>query len=118
MNATDLMLAGPDTAQSHSMVYENVPDSPAVPSFDYARVAEALPGTPYMLTIAAQLAVMLRTRIASGEFAADQSIPGESTLMRQYGVARETARKAVRALFAEGLVYVGRGPGTYVAARD
>jgi hypothetical protein len=47
-----------------------------------------------------------------------QPIPGESTLMRQYGVARETARKAVRALVAEGLVYVAQGRGAYVAARD
>jgi GntR family transcriptional regulator len=118
MNATDVMLAEPGTAQSQSMIDESVPDSPAVPSFDYARVVEALPGTPYMLTIAAQLAAMLRTPIASGELAPNQPIPGESTLMRQYGVARETARKAVRALVSEGLVYVVQGRGTYVAARD
>jgi DNA-binding GntR family transcriptional regulator len=38
--------------------------------------------------------------------------------MRQYGVARETARKAVRALVADGLAYVVPGRGAYVAARD
>ena len=118
MNATDVMLAEPDTAQSQSMVDENVLDVPAVPSFNYARVVEALPGTPYMLTIAAQLAAMLRTRIGSGELAPNQPIPGESTLMRQYGVARETARKAMHTLVAEGLVYVVQGRGAYVAARD
>ena len=53
MNATDVMLAEPGTAQSESMVDENVPDAHLVPGFDYARVVEALPGTPYMLTIAA-----------------------------------------------------------------
>jgi len=118
MNATDVMLAEPDTAQSQSMVDENVPDAPAVPNFDYARAVEALPGTPYMLTIAAQLAVTLRARIASGELAPNQPIRGESALMRQYGVARETARKAMHALVAEGLVYVVPGRGAYVAARD
>src|SRR5690242_17989797 len=118
MNATDVMLAEPDTAQSQSMVDENVLDVPAVPSFDYARVVEALPGTPYMLTIVAQLAAMLRARIGSGELAPNQPIPGESTLMRQYGVARETARKAMHTLVAEGLVYVVQGRGAYVAARD
>ena len=118
MNATDVMLAEPGTAQSQSMIDESVPDSPAVPSFDYARVVEALPGTPYMLTIAAQLAAMLRARIESGELAPNQPIPGESTLMRQYGVARGTARQAVRALAAEGLVYVGHGRGACVAPRD
>jgi Bacterial regulatory proteins, gntR family len=118
MNATNVMLAEPSTAQSESMIDETVPDAPPVPSFDYGRVVEALPGTPYMLTIAAQLAAMLRARIGSGELAPNQPIPGDSTLMRQYGVARETARKAVRALAAEGLVYVAPGRGAYVAARD
>jgi DNA-binding GntR family transcriptional regulator len=32
----------------------------------------------------------------------------------RYGVARETARKAVRVLVAEGLVYVVQGRGAYV----
>ena len=118
MNAADVMLAEPGTAQSESMVDENVPDAHLVPGFDYARVVEALPGTPYMLTIAAQLAAMLRARIESGELAPNQPIPNESTLMRQYGVARETARKAVRALVAEGLAYVVQGRGACVASRD
>jgi GntR family transcriptional regulator len=118
MNATDVMLAEPGTAQSESMVDENMPDAPPVPSFDYARVVEALPGTPHMLTIAAQLAAMLRARIGSGELAPNRPIPGESALMRQYGVARETAGKAVRVLVAEGLAYVVPGRGAYVAARD
>lgn len=118
MNATDVLLAEPGTAQSESMVDETVPDASPVPSFDYAGVVEALPGTPYMLTIVAQLAAMLQARIGSGELAPNQPIPGESTLMRQYGVARETARKAVRALVAEGFVYVAQGRGAYVAARD
>jgi hypothetical protein len=117
MNATDVMLAEPGTAQSQSMVDETVPQAPPVPSFDYARVVEALPGTPYMLTIAAQLAAILRARIGSGDLVPNQPIPDESTLMRQYGVARETARKAVRALVAEALVYVVQGRGAYVAAR-
>jgi hypothetical protein len=72
MNATDVMLAEPATAQSESTVAENVPDRPPVPSFDYARAVAALAeggGTPYMLTIAAQRAAMLRARIESGELA-------------------------------------------------
>jgi len=112
------MLAEPGTAQRESMADENVPDAPPVPGFNYARVVEALAGTPYMLTIAAQLAAMLRARIGSGALAPGQPVPGESALMRQYGVARETARTAVRALIAEGLVYVVQGRGAYVAARD
>jgi GntR family transcriptional regulator len=118
MNTTDVMLAEPGTAHSQSMADEDVTAAPPVPSFDYARVVEALAGTPYKLTIAAQLAAMLRARIGSGALAPHQPIPGEPTLMRQYGVARETARTAVRALVAEGLVYVVQGRGAYVAARD
>ncbi len=37
--------------------------------------------------------------------------------MQEYGVARETARKAIRVLVAEGLAYAIRGKGTYVKAR-
>jgi GntR family transcriptional regulator len=70
-----------------------------------------------MMTISAQLAAMLRARIGSGELAPNQPIPGEPTLMRQYGVALETARKAVGALVAEGLVHVERDRSAYVTAR-
>ncbi|HEY1323972.1 MAG TPA: winged helix-turn-helix domain-containing protein [Streptosporangiaceae bacterium] len=124
MNANDVMLTERTTAHTGSRAGDYVPDAPTLP-FDYSLVVRALPdlvagtgGTPYMLTIAAQLAAMLRARIGSGELAPSQPIPGESTLMRQYGVARGTARRAVRALAAEGLVYVVPGRGAYVAARD
>ena len=124
MNANDVMLTERTTAHTGSMAEDHVADAPTLP-FDYSLVVQALPdrvvgtgGTPYMLTIAAQLAAMLRARIGSGELAPNEPIPGESTLMRQYGVARETARQTVRALAAEGLVYVAPGRGAYVAARD
>jgi DNA-binding GntR family transcriptional regulator len=48
---------------------------------------------------------------------AETPVPDESTLMQRYGVARETARKAVRVLVAEGLVYVVQDRGAYVAER-
>jgi hypothetical protein len=121
MNATDVMLAEPAAAQAASMVDENVPDAPPAPGFDHSWVIEALPGsarTPYMLTIPAQLAAMLRARIGSGKLAPHRPIPGESTLMRQYGVAPEAARTAVCALVAEGLVFMVEGRGAYVARRD
>jgi len=121
MNATDVMLAERAIALEESMVDENVPDAPPVPGSGYSRIVGALAGsgrTPYMLTIAAQLAVTLRARIGSGKLAVGRPIPGESTLMRQYGVAPETAREAVRALVAEGLVYVVAGRGAYVVTRD
>jgi len=125
MNApTDVMLTGLAIAGRGSMADENVPGAPTVPSFSYARVAGAVAGdaagrasTPHMLTIAAQLAALLRARIASRELGRGRPMPGESTLMKQYGVTRDTAAAAVRALVAEGLVYVVEGRGAYVAWR-
>jgi len=121
MNATDVLLAGPATTESQRLTGQTMPDAPPVPSFDYGRVVAALAGsagTPHRLTIAAQLAALLRARIGSGELAPHQPIPGEATLMRQYGVAQETAHQAVRALVTDGLVYVVQGHGAYVATSD
>ena len=64
-----------------------------------------------------QIAAILRARIESGELVPDRAIPSESRLMQDYGVARETARKAVRVLVGEGLVYVVQGRGAYVTRR-
>jgi hypothetical protein len=121
MSATDVMLAEPATAQDASMVDENVPHAPPAPGFGCSRAVEALAGsarTPYMLTIPAQLAVMLRARIGSGKLAPHRPIPSESTLLRQYGVAPEATRRAVRALVAEDLVFMVEGRGAYVATHD
>jgi GntR family transcriptional regulator len=81
-------------------------------------VVEARAGsarTPYMLTIPAQLAAMLRARIGSGKLAPHRPIPGEPALLREYGVAPEASRKAVRALVAEGRAFMVEGRGAYVA---
>jgi GntR family transcriptional regulator len=61
-----------------------------------------------------QLAAILRTRIEAGEFAPGRAIPSETALMQQYGLARETCRKAVRVLRDEGLVTIVQGRGAYV----
>ena len=62
-----------------------------------------------------QIADRLRERIQSGELVPDRPIPSETQLMQEFGVARLTARKAVRVLVDEGMVYVVRGRGSYVA---
>lgn len=64
-----------------------------------------------------QIAAILRAQIDAGELVPNRAIPSESTLMQRYGVARETARKAVRVLAGEGLVYVVQGRGAYVTER-
>jgi hypothetical protein len=125
MNTTaDVTQTGPATAGRGSTADDHAPDAPTVPSFSYARVAEAVAGgtaglasTPHMLTIAAQLAALLRARIASGELGRGRPIPAESTLMQQYGVTGEAVGLAVRTLVAEGLAYEVEGRGAYVAWR-
>jgi DNA-binding GntR family transcriptional regulator len=64
-----------------------------------------------------QIADHLRRAIEAGEYQPDQRLPSELTLMQTYGVARETARKAIRVLVAEELAYVLQGHGAFVARR-
>jgi GntR family transcriptional regulator len=61
-----------------------------------------------------QLAAILRARILSGELGPEGRLPSETTLMQEHGIARETARKAVRVLRDEGLVEIVQGRGAYV----
>ena len=124
MNAADATPTGPPTAHNESTAEDSAPDAPALPSFDYTQVVKALPGTalgsagtPHGLTIAAQLAAMLRARTGSGEIAPNRAIPSESTLMQQYGVTQDAARKAVSVLADEGLVHPVRDRSAYAADR-
>jgi GntR family transcriptional regulator len=64
-----------------------------------------------------QLAQILREAIERGDYPPGRKIPSESQLMGEHGLARETVRKAVRVLVAEGLVDVVPGRGAYVAER-
>lgn len=61
-----------------------------------------------------QIAAILRDAIMRGDYAPGRKIPSETTLMQTYGVARLTARKAVRVLVDEGLAEVVTGRGAYV----
>ena len=64
-----------------------------------------------------QIAAILREAIARGDYAPGRPIPSETRLMQEHGVARLTARKAVRVLVSEGLVEVVQGRGAYVTER-
>jgi GntR family transcriptional regulator len=64
-----------------------------------------------------QIAGILREAIERGDYPPGRAIPSESRLMQEYGVARLTARHAVRVLAGEGLVEVVPGRGAYVAER-
>lgn len=64
-----------------------------------------------------QIAAILRAAIKRGDYPPGRAIPSETRLMQEHGVARLTARKAVRVLVDEGLVEVVQGRGAYVLER-
>jgi DNA-binding GntR family transcriptional regulator len=66
-----------------------------------------------------QIAAWLRARIVAGEFEPDiDPLPSEKDLVDMFGVARDTARRAIAVLRDEGLVHTVPQRGTYVTRRD
>lgn len=64
-----------------------------------------------------QLAAILRDGIERGQYQAGRKLPSETTLEQEYGLSRNTIRKAMRILADEGLAEVVVGRGVYVAER-
>ncbi|WP_043640846.1 GntR family transcriptional regulator [Nonomuraea candida] len=60
----------------------------------------------------------IRERIKRGELAACQQIPGELMLVREYGAARETVRRAISLLRDEGWVYSVPHRGSFVSPEE
>ncbi len=61
------------------------------------------------------IARIIERQIMSGQYPPHTRIPTESEVVETYEVARSTARRAVKALRDEGLVYTVPQRGTYVA---
>lgn len=61
-----------------------------------------------------QIAAILREQIQRGEYRPGQRLPGIIDLMQVYGVARLTARKALKVLIDEHIAQMSPGLGTYV----
>lgn len=61
------------------------------------------------------LAAELRDAIARGDYAEGRRLPTEAELSAARGVSRQTVRRALQELVAEGLVYRVRGRGTFAA---
>lgn len=64
----------------------------------------------------AQLADLLRARIARGQWRRGERVPTLEALMREFDVARVTVRQAVELLAREGLLSPQQGRGTFVTA--
>ena len=63
-----------------------------------------------------QLAQILSEQIVSGTLQPDQQLPTEEELGQTYQMSRGTVREAIRLLAEEGLIWRGRGQGTFVKA--
>lgn len=61
-----------------------------------------------------QLADLVRNEIVSGRMKAGSRLPSESAMAHEHGLGRETVRKAMAILRAEGLVITVQGEGTLV----
>ncbi|SDT69934.1 GntR family transcriptional regulator, phosphonate transport system regulatory protein/GntR family transcriptional regulator, trehalose operon transcriptional repressor [Streptomyces sp. TLI_053] len=69
------------------------------------------PTAPYMRIVAE-----LTEEIRAGKYAPGERIPSEHELCARFGVARETARRAVAALRDRGLIETEWGRGSRVVA--
>jgi GntR family transcriptional regulator len=61
-----------------------------------------------------QVAARLREDIKNGVYQSGQRLPSIATLVQTYGIARDTALKAQRALITDGLAENSPGMGLFV----
>ena len=70
-----------------------------------------MPDTP--LPLYHKVYLLLKQRLASGEYAHDEPMPGENALAAEYGVSRLTIRRSLETLEDEGLIRRRQGRGTF-----
>jgi DNA-binding GntR family transcriptional regulator len=78
-------------------------------------VGEGTPAEP--VTAYERIADALRQRLDAGEFAAGTPLPSEAELVAEYGVSRNTVRRAYQQLAEAGAVVVRHGAGAFPVAR-
>ncbi|MCX4681572.1 GntR family transcriptional regulator [Streptomyces sp. NBC_01433] len=66
---------------------------------------------------AATVARILHAEILEGRYGADGQLPTEPELVKRFGVARETVRRALQLLKESGVVMSVQGSGTFVRRR-
>lgn len=66
----------------------------------------------------AQLASILRQKVASGELRPGDQLPSESQLCQRYGVSPMTVRRSINLLVDQGLVDTVQGLGTFAKPID
>jgi GntR family transcriptional repressor for pyruvate dehydrogenase complex len=60
----------------------------------------------------------IKEAIGNGRFAPGDQLPGERDLAEMFGVGRTSVREALRALEAEGLVFIRQGQGTFITQKE
>lgn len=65
-----------------------------------------------------QVAEIICERIAAGTYRPGSRVPSENDLMQEFGIARMTAHKVMKALRAEGSIYTVRGLGSFASQPD
>lgn len=70
------------------------------------------PGTEW-----GRIAAALIARLEAGEFAPDMPMPSEAALVAEFGVSRNTVRRAYKHLVEVGVVVVRHGAGAFPAPR-
>jgi GntR family transcriptional regulator len=63
-----------------------------------------------------QLAAILRARILAGRIDPGHVVPSEKQLEQEFGLSRNTSRRAIALLRDEGLVVTVAGRGSYVVS--
>lgn len=61
-----------------------------------------------------QLKEIISEKVKNGEYPIDSLIPSESEFCKIYNISRITVRKAILDLVQEGILYRGKGLGTFV----
>ncbi|CAN5700233.1 hypothetical protein BH24ACT5_BH24ACT5_30810 [soil metagenome] len=64
-----------------------------------------------------RIARVLEQRLDAGEFEADRSLPSEAELVAEYGVSRNTVRRAYQHLAEAGAVVIRHGAGAFPTPR-
>jgi DNA-binding GntR family transcriptional regulator len=65
----------------------------------------------------AQVAEVLKQRIADGVYPPDTQLPSQHALVEEFGIAPNTAQKVLTRLREQGFAYSVRGVGTFVASK-
>lgn len=70
------------------------------------------------LPVYVQIADVLEAQIKSGDLAPGRRIPSETDIRQTFGVARETARRAIALLRERGMIFTVPHRGSFVVERS